>query len=289
MLENPMLVTLHRPLRPASAAVIAFGFCVSAVAVGGCGGAPPSDSAGDTPPDTILHNANVVTVDAGFSSAEAVAITDGRFVAVGSNTDVGALAGLATRMIDVQGRTVVPGLSDGHLHNGGGGPGVDLSRARSLADVKAAIAARAAQTEPGEVVVTNSDWHEAQLVEHTLPLRRDLDEAAPEHPVVVVRGGHEYILNSAALREWAIDEGTPVPPGGRITRYPDGALNGSWSTPRSATSRCPRRRSGRAKSGSRRSAPTTTSCTPLASRVCATPARRSSNIVYCRRCSDAAS
>ncbi len=192
------------------------------LACGACGAVPETADA----PDTILHNANVITVDADFSSAEAVAIADRRFVAVGSNDDIRALAGPDTRMIDLQGRTVVPGLADGHLHDAGGGPGVDLSRARSLADVQAAIAARAAETAAGEVIVTNSDWHEAQLAEHALPLRRDLDEAAPDHPVVVVRGGHEYILNSAALRKWEIDESTPVPDGGRITRYPDGTLNG---------------------------------------------------------------
>ena len=190
--------------------------------VGACGRAPDPDIAHDT----ILHNGNVITVDASFSSADAVAITAGRFVAVGTNDDIRALAGPATRLIDLNGYTVVPGLADGHLHNGGGGPGVDLSQARSLADVKAAIAARALETDTGELIVTNSDWHEAQLAEHELPLRRDLDMAAPDHPVVVVRGGHEYILNTVALRKWEIDELTPVPEGGRITRYPDGSLNG---------------------------------------------------------------
>ena len=193
-----------------------------ALACGACGAVPETADA----PDTILHNANVITVDADFSSADAVAIADRRFVAVGSNDDIRVLAGPDTRMIDLQGRTVVPGLADGHLHNAGGGPGVDLSQARSLADVQTAIAARAAETEASEIIVTNSDWHEAQLAEHELPLRHELDEAAPDHPVVVVRGGHEYILNSAALRKWGINESTPVPDGGRITRYPDGTLNG---------------------------------------------------------------
>ncbi|MCY4628620.1 MAG: amidohydrolase, partial [Acidobacteria bacterium] len=72
----------------------------------------------------------------------------------------------------------------------------------------------------------NSDWHEGQLREQRLPLRRDLDRAAPGNPVVVVRGGHEYILNSQALERWEITTDTPVPDGGRITRYPDGELNG---------------------------------------------------------------
>jgi predicted amidohydrolase YtcJ len=76
------------------------------------------------------------------------------------------------------------------------------------------------------VIVTNDDWHEAQLKEQRLPLRRDLDKAAPAHPLVVVRGGHEYILNSRALEKWNITPATPVPDGGRITRYGDGELNG---------------------------------------------------------------
>jgi predicted amidohydrolase YtcJ len=177
-------------------------------------------------PDLILFNGKIVTVDAAFSYAEAVAIREGRFVAVGSNDVIRRRAGPATKTIDLQGRTVVPGLADNHLHGAGGGPGVDLSRARSLPDVMSAIGARVNQAKPGEIVVTNRDWHEAQLREQRLPLRRDLDKVAPENPVVVVRGGHEYILNSAALRKWRIDEHTAEPDGGRISRYEDGTLNG---------------------------------------------------------------
>jgi predicted amidohydrolase YtcJ len=75
-------------------------------------------------------------------------------------------------------------------------------------------------------VVTDSNWHEGQLKEHRLPYRRDLDRAAPNHPVVVVRGGHEYILNSASLEKWKITTTTPEPSGGSIGRYADGSLNG---------------------------------------------------------------
>jgi hypothetical protein len=167
-----------------------------------------------------------VTVDPAFRIAEAVAIAGGRFVAVGDDETVSALAGPGTRSIDLEGRTVIPGLADDHLHGAGGGPGVDLSWTRSIQDVLDAIAERVAQTPAGGVVVTNSDWHEAQLAEQRLPLRRDLDLVSPEHPVVVVRGGHEYVLNSAALARWQIDASTPVPDGGRISRYPDGELDG---------------------------------------------------------------
>jgi predicted amidohydrolase YtcJ len=129
-------------------------------------------------------------------------------------------------MIDLKGRSVIPGLMDNHLHGAGGGPGVDLSQARSLADVEAALRARIAASKPGDVIVSNSDWHEAQLKEQRLPLRDDLDRVAPQNPVVLVRGGHEFIVNSAALTRWDVTEKTAEPAGGRITRYGDGRLNG---------------------------------------------------------------
>lgn len=178
------------------------------------------------PPDVVYHNARVLTVDPQFSIAQAVATSGDRIVAVGTNADVRALAGPATRLVDLAGRTLMPGLMDNHLHSAGGGSGVDLSRARSLDDVYAAVAARVRAVKPGDLVVSNSDWHEAQLKEQRLPLRDDLDRVAPDNPVVLVRGGHEYILNSAALARWKIDERTPEPRGGRLSRYPGGRLNG---------------------------------------------------------------
>lgn len=187
-----------------------------------------SACAGDSGPaaDLVLYNGRVITVNSYFSIHEAVAITDDRIVAVGGNAYVRALAGADTRSINLGGRAVIPGLMDNHLHSAGGGPGVDLSRVRSLDELSAAIRARADATPPGEPIVSNSDWHEAQLREQQLPLRDDLDRIAPAHPVILVRGGHEYIANSAALRRWGVNERTPEPEGGRLTRYPDGRLNG---------------------------------------------------------------
>lgn len=177
-------------------------------------------------PDLILYNGKVITVDRTFTVHEGVAIIGDRVMTVGNDDQMRALSGPSTRMIDLKGRAVIPGLMDNHLHGAGGGPGVDLSRARSMGDVIAALRARVQASKPGEVIVSNSDWHEAQLTEQRLPLRDDLDAVAPEHPVVLVRGGHEYILNSAALARWQIDERTPEPAGGRITKYPGGRLNG---------------------------------------------------------------
>jgi predicted amidohydrolase YtcJ len=177
-------------------------------------------------PDLVLVNGRIHTADAAFSTAEAIAIRGDRIVAVGTDADIRASAGPSTRVIDLHGRAAIPGLMDNHLHSAGGGPGVDLSRARSLDDVYAAVKARVGRTPANGLVVSNGDWHEAQLREQRLPLRDDLDRVAPRVPVVLVRGGHEYVLNSAALRRWNIDERTPEPKGGRITRYADGRLNG---------------------------------------------------------------
>ena len=176
--------------------------------------------------DAVYWNGKIITVDPRFSTAEAIAIRGGRFTAVGKNEDIRRLAGTATRVVDLHGKTVVPGLEDSHLHGAGGGPGVDLSDTRSLADVYARIRERVQHSKPGDVIVSNSDWHEAQLKEQRLPLRRDLDPVSPENPVVLVRGGHEFILNSAALAKWHIEKATASPEGGQISRYPDGEPNG---------------------------------------------------------------
>jgi predicted amidohydrolase YtcJ len=187
----------------------------------------PAQRQGARPaPDVIYYNAKVVTVDDQFSYAQAVAITGDKFTAVGTNEAVRVFAGPNTRLVDLRGMTVVPGLTDNHLHSAGGGPGVDLSRTRTIDEVLKAVSDRVKRAEPGEVVISNNDWHEAQLKEQRLPLRRDLDKVAPMTPVVIVRGGHEYVLNSAALTKWSITKTTAQPSGGRITRYADGELNG---------------------------------------------------------------
>src|SRR5262245_31391746 len=86
-------------------------------------------------PDLIIVNAKIYTVDSNFSTAEAVAIGDGKFTAVGTTAQIRKFSGPSTRILDAGGKTIVPGLQDNHLHNAGGGPGVDLFNARTLDDV----------------------------------------------------------------------------------------------------------------------------------------------------------
>jgi predicted amidohydrolase YtcJ len=176
--------------------------------------------------DLVLLNGKIFTADARSSLVEGFAVKDGRFIAVGSSAAMQAHVGPGSKVIDLHGRFVTPGLADGHLHNEGGGPGVDLSGARSLADLLDAVRRAASETTPGKPIISNNDWHEAQLMEQRLPTAQELDQAAPVNPVVLVRGGHEYILNSVALRLWNITKFTPSPAGGEIGKSPDGELNG---------------------------------------------------------------
>ncbi|WP_419161554.1 amidohydrolase [Candidatus Palauibacter sp.] len=195
------------------------GVALAALYLAACA-APPGEMA-----DLVLVDGEILTLGSP-GVVEALAVGGGRVLAAGTSEEIRALAGPDTRVVELGGRTVIPGLTDNHYHGIGGGPGVDLTGARSIADVVDAIAAFALETGPGELIVTNRDWHEGQLAEHRLPYRDDLDRAAPGQPIVVVRGGHEYVLNSAALARWGIDESTAEVPGGRIGRYPDGRLNG---------------------------------------------------------------
>lgn len=176
--------------------------------------------------DVIYLNGKIVTVDARSSVAQAIAVKDGKFLAVGTSDEVMAQKGPATKVVDLRGRTVIPGLADSHVHGAGGGPGVDLSQVRSLTELFAKVSDAAAKAHAGDVIVSNSDWHEAQLAEQRLPTAAELEIAAPGVPVVLVRGGHSYFLNNAALAKYHIVPSTPVPAGGAIPKDAGGTLTG---------------------------------------------------------------
>jgi predicted amidohydrolase YtcJ len=178
------------------------------------------------PAEIVFVNGKVFTADAGDRVVQGFAVTADRFVAIGTDGAVRRHVGPRTRVVDLKGRFVSPGLTDDHFHNEGGGPGVDLSHVRTLGELLMTIANAAAAASPDSVIVSNSDWHEAQLKEQRLPTAEELDQAAGGKPVVLVRGGHEYILNNAALRKWNITSDTPVPSGGQISRNASGELTG---------------------------------------------------------------
>lgn len=179
--------------------------------------------------DMILRNGNILTVDGDFSTASAVAIDDGEFVAVGSDDDMAAHEGEGTTVIDLQGKTVIPGLLDNHLHQNRAAlnaPLVSLLEARSIADVVEAIGDRVQQAEPGEWVQASSAWHESTLEEGRLPTRTELDEVSPDNPVFIPRGGHVVTVNSAALELAGITAETEDPEGGVIVRDENGEPTG---------------------------------------------------------------
>ncbi len=178
--------------------------------------------------DLVLRNGKVVTVDKEESIREAVAVKFGRIVAVGSDEDVDALKGEETTVIDLGGRTVIPGLIDSHAHITSVGArrvmNVDLSEeagVRSIADIQARLRERAQATPEGEWV-TGFKEDDSKLAEKRHPTRWDLDEASVDHPVIVSTvGGHFSVVNSFALERAGVTKDTPDPEGGRFDRDPE--------------------------------------------------------------------
>jgi len=181
--------------------------------------------------DTVLYNGKIVTIDGNFSIAEAVAIRDGKFIAVGIDRDIRALAGPKTASIDLKGRTVLPGLIDTHAHMEQGGIAeytVLLGRARAVAEALALIKEMAAKTQPGEWIRGGAWQPLSQLAEHRYLTRTEIDSVAPNNPVFLP-ASHFTMANSAALRLAGITKDTPNPSGGeiekdKITGEPTGLL-----------------------------------------------------------------
>ncbi len=176
------------------------------------------------PADLVLRNARIHTVDQNSTIAQALAIRGGRFIVVGDDAAAMKEAGPSTQVIDLGGKTIVPGLIDTHLHmamHAANRPAVQLLDARSIADVQKAIRERAEQTPAGQWIIASSGWHESLLAEGRLPTRYELDQAAPDHPVFIPRGGHVATINSKALALANISKDTKNPPGGIVVRDPD--------------------------------------------------------------------
>jgi predicted amidohydrolase YtcJ len=180
-----------------------------------------------TEADLILHNGNFWTVDPGAPRAQAVAISGGRFLAVGSNDEILALASARSRKIDLGKKTVLPGFIDAHAHPASSGVeqlrmvACDLD---SIEAIQTALRKRTQQTPAGQ-------WVQGFLYDDgktPRPLtREDLDAAVPDHPVMVHhRGGHTVFVNSLAFKLAGVDEKTPDPPGGRFGHDGAGHLNG---------------------------------------------------------------
>ena len=178
--------------------------------------------------DLVLLNARILTVDTNFRVAAALAVRDGRFIAIGSNEDVRPHIGGATQVIEGRGRTVVPGLIDTHVH------ALDVAEAEAAqpfenlqsidalqAWIRRAVASgpptRSARSGQSEAWIWTPRVYPTRLREHRFPTRQELDAAAPDRPVAV-DGAYAFVLNSAALRAAHITRTSADPPGGAIVK-----------------------------------------------------------------------
>ncbi len=182
--------------------------------------------------DSVYLNGKVVTVDPKDSIAAALAIKGDKILAVGSDSEIRALAGLSTQVVDLDGKTVLPGINDCHMHAalvGGIRPPLTLDVGHptvgSIEDIKAVVKARAAVSKPGEWI-RGAGWDEGYLAEcladPTRHLTRwDLDEVARDNPVYLVSfTQHELVANSRALEIAGIDRNTQTEPGSEIVKDP---------------------------------------------------------------------
>jgi predicted amidohydrolase YtcJ len=173
-------------------------------------------------PELIFKNGKILTVDEKNSTAQAVGIRENKFCAVGSNEEVLATAGPDTKIVDLKGKTAIPGIIDSHNHVHSAGQlmeGIMLFGIDSLEGLKEVIAKKAAETPKGEWII-GGGWIESQFKEYRMPTRWDLDEAAPDHPVVLNRLFARSAVSSKALELAGINKDTPDPKRGTMDRDP---------------------------------------------------------------------
>ncbi len=206
---------------------------LSAVLAGGAVGfgrsleieAQTTSSQSPTEPDLVVVNARVYTIDDTHPRAEALAVKDGKFIAIGSTSDIKNLAGRRTHVIDVEQMTVTPGFIDAHCHPSGVNELYEVNaNVRTTKELQQVLLKKATGTPPGY-------WVTAFMFDDTkldVPLhRKHLDEVAPRHPVAVHhRGGHTSWYNSKALELAGITRQTRDPEHGRFFRDESGELTG---------------------------------------------------------------
>lgn len=190
----------------------------------------------ETPgPDEIFHHGNILTLDSIQPRVNAMAVDDGKIVALGGNEEILALAGSKTRMVDLRGRFAMPGLIEGHAHFHGLGESlrkVSLLHTRSWSEVIDSVIARLPTLQKGDWV-EGRGWHQEKwdgqqgyLVEG-YPTNLELSKRSPNNPVILKHAsGHALMANKAALEAAGIDRNTPDPNGGRIIRDRQGEPTG---------------------------------------------------------------
>jgi predicted amidohydrolase YtcJ len=179
--------------------------------------------------DLIVVNANIYTVDNARPRASAFAVRDGRIIFVGSDSEARTLAGAGTRILDLHGRTVIPGMIDAHAHLSGLATSlrnVQLAGSPTYDEVIRRIVERARTLKPGEWL-EGRGWDQNLWRDKNFPTHEALSRATPNNPVVVSRiDGHALLANAAAMRLAGITAATKDPAGGRIIRLPNGDPSG---------------------------------------------------------------
>jgi predicted amidohydrolase YtcJ len=180
--------------------------------------------------ELILYNGRFSTLDRSNANPEAVAVADGRFLAVGRARDVEATAGATTKRIDLQGRRVIPGLIDSHMHIIRGGLNYNLELrwegVRSLSTALKMLKAQVDRTPAPQWVRVVGGFTEHQFAEKRLPTIEELNAVAPDTPVFILHLYDRALLNGAALRAVGYNKATPNPPGGEIVHDRNGNPSG---------------------------------------------------------------
>ncbi len=200
-----------------------FACFVAAFIVAGCQSAKSSDAPEPSAADLLLHSGSVLVLNEPGTTATAMAVKDGKVLAIGSNELRDRY--IADITVDLAGRTIMPGFIDTHVHIDGRPPWyIDLTKLDSIEALSHLIRAKAKALEPG-AWITGYGWSEDELGRK--PTNEDLDDAAPGHPIMLTRAGaHSAVFSSRALELSGIDRDTPDPEGGAIERNEDGSLNG---------------------------------------------------------------
>ncbi|AYF77630.1 amidohydrolase [Nocardia yunnanensis] len=180
--------------------------------------------------DLLIRAAAIHTLVPGQDPQRALAVRGDRIVALSADPrGLDGWAGADTVVIDRPGATVLPSFDDTHTHlmiAANSAHDVPVHLARDIPDMLALIRERAQRTPPGQWIRTTANWQEINLAERRFPTARELDSATDAHPVLLMRGGHNIVVNSAALTMAGIGAETPDPAGGHLGRAADGTLDG---------------------------------------------------------------
>ncbi|MCW4012523.1 MAG: amidohydrolase, partial [Candidatus Bathyarchaeota archaeon] len=183
------------------------------------------------PADLILYNGKIITVNPDDDIVEAVAVRDGKFTYVGDDDAALSYAGPETKVIDLKGKSVTPGLIDSHIHMQWVGKALQQINCRSppitsIKDLQEEVKKKVELAKPGDWIIGRG-WDQVRLTEHRYPVKEDFDEIAPDNPVVLFRVcEHLAVVNSKALEIAGITRDTPSPPGGKVAKDEKGEPTG---------------------------------------------------------------